>query len=387
MAPTVVLSPRGIERERSGHPWIYRTDVARIRASAGDVVEVVGPRGRPIGFALFSDRSRIALRFLTKGDAPPSPSFLRDRLLLALEYRRTLAIDATCYRLVHGESDGLPGLVVDRYADYLVVQTLTQGTDRRLAEIVAALEELQSPKGIVARNDPKVRLLEGLDQRVDVVAGAVPERVEVREGHVSYQVDLRHGQKTGLFLDQRENRVAAASYARGRALDAFAYQGGFALAIAPRCDDVLAIDVSNEAATQIAENAARNALTNVRVETANVFDALRELERDGDRFDMVVLDPPAFAKSRESLAKAVTGYKEINLRALGLLKVGGYLVTCSCSYHVNEARFGEIVYEAALDAGATVVVVDKRMQARDHPVLLGMPESYYLKCLVLRRLA
>jgi 23S rRNA (cytosine1962-C5)-methyltransferase len=387
MRPTVVVSRRGVDRARSGHPWIYRTDLGRIDAAAGDLVEVRAPRGDVLGHALYSDRSRIALRFLSRNADPPDESIWTSRLQAALQYREALAIDATAYRLVHGESDLLPGLVVDRYGDWLVVQTLVQGTERRLDRVRDALVELCAPRGILARNDPKVRLLEGLEQRVDVVYGDVPERVPVREGRLAFDVDLRRGQKTGLFLDQRENRLAALAYARGRVLDCFSYQGGFALTLAAAAGTVTAVDASESATAQIAEHAARNGVANLTVETANVFDFRRARERDRARYEMVVLDPPAFAKSRDAVPRAVHGYKDINLRALRLLEPGGYLVTCSCSHHVDEARFGQIVYEAAVDAGVTVVVVDKRMQSRDHPVLLGMPESYYLKCLILRRLA
>ena len=298
-----------------------------------------------------------------------------------------MQLDATAYRLVHGEADRLPSLIVDRYGDYLVVQALSQGIDRRVAEITAALGELMRPKGILARNDPRVRLLEGLEQRVEVLQGEVPEHIDVREGAVSYQVDPWRGQKTGLFLDQRENREAALRYARGRLLDAFSYNGGFALALAPRCASVLAVDISEDAVARIAANAARNGLANVEARAMNVFDELRELERVGTRFDTIVLDPPAFAKNKASVKKALSGYKEINLRALKLLRPGGFLVTCSCSYNVSEAMFVDVVSDAAADAGVEVSLVEKRAQGRDHPILVNVPETYYLKCLILRKLA
>ena len=385
--PRVIVGRRGQDRARGGHPWIYRSDVEQVDAAAGDLVQVIGSRGRPIGHALFSDRSEITLRFVEFGSAPPAAPFLRDRLAAAIEFRRALALDATAYRLVHGEADRLPSLIVDRYGDYLVVQALSQGIDRRLPEIVAALVELVQPAGILARNDPRVRLLEGLEQRVEVLHGTVPERIDVREGAVAYQVDPWRGQKTGLFLDQRENREAALRYARGRLLDAFSYNGGFALTLAPRCDSVLAVDISEDAVTRIRENAARNNLTNVEARAMNVFDELRELERTGARFDTIVLDPPAFAKNKAAVRKALTGYKEINLRALKLLTPGGFLVTCSCSYNVSEAMFVEVVSAAAADAGVEVSLVEKRAQGRDHPILINVPETYYLKCLILRKLA
>jgi len=302
-------------------------------------------------------------------------------------YRESLHLDATAYRLVHGEADRLPSLIVDRYGDHLVVQALSQGIDRRLTEITAALADIVRPAGILARNDPRVRLLEGLEQRVEVLAGAVPEHLEVREGAVRYQVDPWKGQKTGLFLDQRENREAALRYARGRMLDAFSYNGGFALALAPKCESVLAVDISEDAVARIRDNAARNGLANVEARAMNVFDELREQERLGARFDTIVLDPPAFAKNKAAVKKALSGYKEINLRALKLLQPGGFLVTCSCSYNVSEAMFLDVVASAAVDAGVEVTLVEKRAQGRDHPILLNVPETYYLKCLILRKLA
>jgi 23S rRNA (cytosine1962-C5)-methyltransferase len=387
MIPSVTISSRGEDRLRSGHPWIYRADVADVRAAAGDVVLVRGPRGRPIGRALFSDRSQITLRMLAyAADEADVTALLRARIEAAVAFRQSLAIDATACRLVHGEADLLPSLIVDRYGDYLVVQTLSQGMDRLLPAIVSILGDVVHPRGILARNDPRARVLEGLEQRVDVLAGEVPEHLEVTEVGVTYDVDLRRGQKTGLFLDQRENRTAAAAYARGRLLDCFSYHGGFALVLGRRSSETIAIDVSEDAIARVNENAARNGVA-VETRVGNVFDELRGLERLHERFDTIVLDPPAFAKNKRAVANAQAGYKEINLRALKLLNPGGTLVTCSCSYHVNEAMFAEIVYEAAIDAQAHVTVTEKRMQGRDHPVLLGMPESYYLKCFILRKLA
>jgi 23S rRNA (cytosine1962-C5)-methyltransferase len=277
--------------------------------------------------------------------------------------------------------------VVDRYGDYLAVQALSQGTDRLLPDLTALLVEMTNARGIIARNDPRVRLLEGLEQSVSVLHGDIPETITVREGPVEYEVDMRRGQKTGAFLDQRENRAAAAEYATGRTLDCFSYAGGFALQLAPHVIEVTALDVSEDATALLERNAARNGLANVYARTTNVFDELRTLERMGETFDSIVLDPPAFAKSRAAIPKAVSGYKEINLRALKLLKPGGFLITCSCSYHVNEAAFAEVILDAALDARVDVSVVEKRMQGRDHPVVLGMPETYYLKCFILRKLA
>ena len=385
MVPSVVVSARGESRLRDGHLWIYRSDVTQVRASPGDVVRLIGPRSRVLGHALFSDQSQIALRLLTSGDQSPDSTFWRDRIQAAIAFRESLAIDATAYRLIHGEADLLPSLIVDRYADCLVVQALSQGVDRLLPELVRILVQLTGANGVLARNDPKVRLLEGLVQRVELVHGQVPDHVVVREGAIEYQADLWRGQKTGLFLDQRENRSAAARYAHGRLLDCFSYNGGFALQLASRCPEVIAVDVSDEAVARTQANAARNRLTHVQTLSANVFDDLRRREQEGERFDTIVLDPPAFAKNRASVPRALAGYKEINRRALKLLRTGGYLVTCSCSYNVDEAMFGQLLHDAALDSDARVTVVEKRMQSRDHPVLLGMPETYYLKCLILRR--
>ena len=385
--PSVSINRRGEDRARAGHPWIYRSDVTAADAAAGDLVRVQNERGRPVGHALFSDESEITLRMIAFGAGEPTADFIELRLAAAIAYRELLGLDATAYRLVHGEADRLPSLIVDRYGDHLVVQALSQGVDRRLPEITAALTKLARPAGILARNDPRVRLLEGLEQKVEVLHGEVPDRLEVREGAVRYQVDPWKGQKTGLFLDQRENREAAARYARGRLLDAFSYNGGFALSLAHRCESVLAVDISSDAVARIRENAARNGIANVEAREMNVFDELRELERTGARFDTIVLDPPAFAKNKSAIRKAMSGYKEINLRALKLLTPGGFLVTCSCSYNVSEAMFLDVVSEAAADAAAEVSLVEKRSQGRDHPILINVPETYYLKCLILRKLA
>jgi 23S rRNA (cytosine1962-C5)-methyltransferase len=394
MTPTVTCSHRGEERIRAGHPWVYRSDIVAVEGAApGDIVRVVSGRGgrhRMLGSAMYSDRSEIAIRVLTRSEQPVDDAFWRGRLEQAIGYRRTLDIegtDSTAYRLVHGEGDLLPSLVVDRYGDCLVMQALSQATDRLQPAVVKHLADLLQPRGILARNDPRVRLLEGLEQKIELLHGEVPERLRVREAGVDYEIDPWHGQKTGLFLDQRENRIAARRWARGRALDCFSYQGGFALAVAPACQSVLAIDISEDAVARIGENAARNGVTNVEARTANVFDELREFDRAGERFDIIVLDPPAFAKSKSAIAKAAAGYKEINLRAMKLLAPGGVLVTCSCSYNVDEEMFGAIVQQAAADANASLVLVEKRLQSRDHPVLVGVPETYYLKCLILRKIA
>lgn len=383
----VTINRRGEERVLSGHPWVYRSDVAEARASAGEIVTVRSPRGRVLGDALYSDRSEITIRMLTRGEVRADDELLKKRLRQAVAFRESLRIDASAYRLVHGEGDLLPSLVIDRYGDYLVLQALSQGIDRLVPRIVPLLVELLSPRGILARNDPRVRLLEGLEQRVEVLHGDVPAAIEVTEGRVRYVVDPFRGQKTGLFLDQRENREAAARYASGRLLDTFSYNGGFALALAPQCTEVLAIDISEDAVARVRLNAQQNGLANVQARAMNVFDELRELERRGEQFDTIVLDPPAFAKNKAAVKKALSGYKEINLRGLKLLRPGGYLVTCSCSYNVSESAFADVIAAAAADANADITVVEKRMQGRDHPVLMTVPETFYLKCFILRKLS
>jgi len=390
---TVTISPRGVDRLRAGHPWIYRSDILKSDAAPGDFVRVDSERRRPLGWGFWSSQSQIALRVI-QGPAPARAgdddgrTLISERLRAAVEYRATLAIDSTAWRVVNAEADCLPGLIVDRYDDVLVIQTLCQATDRRLPLIVELLVERLGPRGILARNDPKVRRLEGLEENVSVVHGDVPERMEVTEGRVRHEVDLRHGQKTGLFLDQRENHQAAARYARGgRALDAFTYQGGFALQMAGRASSVLALDSSAPAIASLRASAERNQISNVEAREVNVFDELRELEVSGERFETIVLDPPAFAKNKAAVERALAGYKEINLRALKLLSPGGHLLTCSCSYNVDEALFSQVLEAAAADARVTVALVEKRMQATDHPVLVGVPETHYLKCLVVRRVA
>jgi 23S rRNA (cytosine1962-C5)-methyltransferase len=383
--PSVVVSARGEQRVRAGHPWIYRADVVQAGASGGDIVQVIAPRRRTIGYALFSDRSQISLRMLTHGTTPADEALIRARLEGAIAFRASLHVDGTAYRLVHAEADLLPSLIVDRYGDYLVVQTLSQGMDRLLPVVAQLLTEMLQPAGILARNDSRVRELEGLAREVFVIHGDVPDLVVVREGPVEYEADLYKGQKTGLFLDQRENREAAARYATGRLLDCFSYNGGFALHLARQCAEVEALELSAGAVSRIRANAVRNGVPHVQAREANVFDELRRLERAGARYDTIVLDPPAFAKNKAAVPHALAGYKEINLRAMRLLVRGGYLVTCSCSHHVDEHLFAEVIREASIDSRAPMTVVEKRMQGRDHPVLVGVPETYYLKCLVLRR--
>ncbi|HEX5707227.1 MAG TPA: class I SAM-dependent rRNA methyltransferase [Pyrinomonadaceae bacterium] len=381
----VTISRRGAERARAGHLWIYRGDVRDARsAEPGAVVSVVDERGRAWGAALYSARSEIALRLLATSGEAVDREWWRARIRTAARRRAGVETEADAYRLVYSEGDLLPSLIVDRYADVLVVQTLSQGTEALKALLVELLVEEFAPRSVVERNDVRVRALEGLEQRAGVVYGEDPGEFEVRQHGVRFLVAPLGGQKTGAFLDQRENHAAARSLARGRALDCFTFGGGFALNIAPACESVVAIDISSEAVAAARRNAELNGASHVEVREANVFDALREMEAAGERFQTVVLDPPAFAKNRASVEAAARGYKEINLRALKLLDAGGVLVTCTCSYHMSEGMFLEVLSAASADARRRVQLVERRTQSHDHPVLVGVPETLYLKCVVAR---
>jgi len=381
---TVVISSRGVERLRSGHLWVYRSDVRTAPAEAGAIVRISDERGRFHGRAFYSDKSQIAVRLLTHDDRPVDRAFFTERLRGAAEYRRTVLENTEAYRLVCGEADQLPSLIVDRYGDYFVMQTLSQATERNKSLFVEILVELFSPKGVLERNDPKVRLLEGLEQRVGVLHGEIPQEILAKENGVTFAYDLHKGQKTGSFLDQRENHWAARRYASGEVLDCFSYQGGFALTIADKCEHVEGIDMAPAAVEAARRNQKLNSISNVTFREGNSFDLLKEYDEVGRQFQMVILDPPAFAKNRDSIPAAHRGYKEINLRAMKILQPGGYLLTCSCSYHITEALFLHILAEAANDARKTIVVAERRTQSQDHPILLTMPETHYLKCLIVR---
>jgi 23S rRNA (cytosine1962-C5)-methyltransferase len=382
---SVTIAARGIERITSGHPWIYRADLIHAAdAEPGAIVEVVDRRKRFWGQALYSSKSQIALRMLTRERRPFDRAFLAERIRAAAQWRARIASGAQAYRLVASEGDLLPSLIIDRYAECLVIQTLSQGIERLKPALVEILQEEFSPLAILERNDVAVRALEGLSEQTGVLAGEEVSEVEVEENGTRFSFDLRRGQKTGGFLDQRENRAASQSYARGRVLDAFCYAGGFALTLAPRAESVLGVDSSAEALALARRNQELNGAANVEWKEANCFDFLKAADQAGERFDTVVLDPPPFARHKSNLDSALRGYKELNLRALKMLNPGGCLITCSCSYHVSEADFLGAVAEAALDAHRTVQVVERRTQSRDHPILLTVPETHYLKCLILR---
>ncbi|MBV9925753.1 MAG: class I SAM-dependent rRNA methyltransferase [Acidobacteria bacterium] len=383
----VTITRRGLERVRGGHLWVYRSDVRDAEGvEGGSVVRLRDERGRSAGRALYSSRSEIALRLLTTRDEAIDREWWRARLRAAAARRAGLEKDAGAYRLVYSEGDLLPSLIVDRYGDVLVVQTLSQGTDALKGLFTELLVEEFAPRAIVERNDVRVRGLEGLPLQTGVLHGEEPGELEVSQHGVRFRVAPLGGQKTGAFLDQRENHLAARRYAKGRALDCFTFNGGFALSIAGVCESVAGLDISSEAVAASRRNAELNGAANVQFREANVFDALHELEQAGERFDTIVLDPPAFAKNRASVPAAARGYKEINLRALKMLRPGGHLVTCTCSYHMTEPLFLEVVAAAASDAHRRVQLVERRVQAQDHPVLLGVPETLYLKCVVARAL-
>ncbi len=384
--PTVSLSKKGIERWKRGHPWIYAVDVLAKPATiqSGDVVRVTDGRGWFLGQAFYSEKSKIQLRWLSWDDTPVDDGFWKARLASALALRQSRLPDESAYRLVHGEADLLPGLVVDRFGDVLSVQLLVPGMERRKDLIVRLLTELVSPKAIVNRSDSHSRTLEGLPLEKGLLFGTIPEKLAYGEGLVTLEVDVLGGQKTGAFLDQRDNHVLAGQYARGRALDCFSYTGGFALQLALKAEAVTAVEISEAACAQIRANAERNHLKNVDVQCVNAFDFLRDQVDEGHRYDTIVLDPPSFAKNKDAIPAAIRGYKEINLRALHLLNPGGTLITASCTHHVGEQAFEELLDDAAADAKRRVQIVEKRGAGIDHPVLLGLRETRYLKCFVLR---
>jgi 23S rRNA (cytosine1962-C5)-methyltransferase len=381
--PAVQISRRGEERIESGHLWIYEADIAgRGGAKGGDTVRVVTQRGRNAGIAHYSDSSKIPLRLLSRHAEIPDRAFYLRRLKQAADHRKRVVENSDAYRLVHAEGDLLPGLIVDVYGNSVAAQFLTQGMDRAKGEIVACLEELLHPASIVARNDVPSRKHEKLSETPEMLLGEEPGRVPVHMNGLTLLADVLHGQKTGVYLDQRENYVAAARWAHGRALDCFTSTGGFALHMAKKCDLVEAVESAPAALEAARANATENTIENISFREADVFDYLSGCVQARRRFQTVILDPPAFAKSKTAIDAALRAYREINLKALKLLDTGGVLVTCSCSYHISEAALLEVLAEAALEAGKTLRILERRSQAQDHPVLLTVPETLYLKCLI-----
>lgn len=384
---TVRLLPGKERRLMAGHLWIYRGEIqAKSLPSEVGVVRIVSSKGQVMGYGDYSVKSLIAIRLLP-GFQDDERGWLRDQLLAAAEWRRDTMDNENSYRMVYGEGDLLPGLVVDKFGDFLAVQILTAGMERRKNIIFQLLEELFTPKGIVERSDVGVRRLEGLELKTEVVFGDVPEKVSFEENGLKLETDLIGGQKTGYFLDQKFNRRALATYARdGRMLDAFCHVGGFALhAALYGAKEAVGVDVSEEATAAATANAERNGLSErCRFITENAFDFLRREADAGSQYDLVVLDPPAFTKNKSAVEAALRGYKEINLRGFKLVRPGGVLITCSCSHHIHYTEFQAVVEAAAADAGRRVRLIERRSQSPDHPVLLSVPETEYLKCLVMR---
>ncbi len=381
----VTISARGVDRILSGHPWIYRADLIDDGgAEPGAIVRVNDRRKRSFGKALYSSKSQIALRLLTRENREVNKDFFAERIRAAAAYRSIIAEGSRAFRGVASEGDLLPSLIVDRYGDCLVIQTLSQGMERLKPEIVAILNEQFTPRSILERTDVAEPALEGLPELVGLLAGEDVSEVIIEEGGLKMCYDLKGGQKTGGFLDQRENRDAARQYARGRLLDCFTYTGAFAVSLAGLCDSVVGVEASADALQLARRNQELNGIAGIEWREANCFDFLKAADQKGERFDTIVLDPPAFARQKSNLEAALRGYKELNLRALKMLNPGGLLISFSCSFHVSEADLLETVAAAALDAHRTVVVVERRTQSRDHPILLTVPETHYLKCLILR---
>ena len=391
LAPRTTLratvSSRGADRWAAGHPWIYRSDLIDPPDAPAGAITVTDRAGRPLGVALYSPQSEIAIRLLDRDpSAPLDAAWWRDRLARALARRAPLESLTNAYRVVHGEADGLPSLIVDRYDRWLVVQLLSAGLEAFRAPIVGALRELLAPEGILARNDTAVRTKEGLGRATELLSGDVPREIEVTEHGIRYLAAPWDGQKTGAFLDQRENRVLAGAVARGRALDCFAYHGSFALHLARNATNVTALDSSGPALARARENAARNGFTNIQTVQTDAFEFLRAEEHAGAHYDTIVLDPPAFAKTRHSLDSAIRGYKEINLRAMQLLSPGGMLFTASCSFHLSSSLFRDMLRDAAADSGRRISLREFRGQPLDHPEVLTIPESGYIKGALLEAL-
>ena len=382
--PTVKISPRGADRLKQGHVWVYRSDIVSGEGGLpGSLVAVTDQRGKPLGTALYSSSSQIAIRMISRDPVADFPALLRRRIADALAYRENLVHDTDAYRLVFSEADFLPGLIVDRYNEVLCLQVLTQAMDADLVRetVISELTQRMNLASILERVDPRVRELESLPPRASGLLQGEKTATTFTMNGVQFRYDALEGQKTGAFLDQRENYAAAAQYAHGEALDVFCYQGGFALHFAPCCSHVTGVDSSRPALEVADQNASLNGRDMEWIE-ANAFDLLKDYSTSNRRYDTIVLDPPAFAKTRRDLDAALRGYKELNLRALKMLRPGGILVTCSCSYHVGQSTFLEMLADAARDGHRTLRLIEVRGQAKDHPILLNVPETAYLKCVI-----
>jgi len=381
----ISITIRGARRIRKGHLWVYRSDLLDTDdARGGQIVRVVDEASNFVAQAFYSDRSEIALRVLSTRDESIDSDWWRARLRSCAERRQRIAAETNAYRLVYSEGDLLPSIIMDVYDDNYVVQTLSQGAACVQEDLVRLLIAEFEPRSIIERNDTRVRQIEGLELRTGVLYGELPDEIEINQDGIRFLVTPLSGQKTGAFLDQRENYLAARGIAHGRALDCFTFNGGFTLHIAAASKSVVGIDISAAAIAAAQRNADLNGINNVEFRAANVFDELREMEAAGEHFDTIILDPPAFTKSRATIKSGARGYKEINLRALKLLNSGGVLITCTCSYHLSEEMFLDIIADAAFDARRKVQIIEKRGQSSDHPVLLGVRETHYLKCIIAR---
>lgn len=384
----LVRLARGREpRVLAGHLWIFAGEIADVqgRPEAGDLVDIRTGSGRFVGRGFFNPHSKIRVRLLTFRHEPIDETWWAARIASAAALRRRIVADTNAYRLIHGESDLLPGLIVDRYGDVLVMQTLSFGMDRRKELLADLLMRETSTSAVYLRNDAHSRALEGLPVEQGFVRGESPTALEIYEGKAKFMVDIEHGQKTGWFCDQRENRLAVASLAEGAAvLEAFCHTGAFGIQAALHgATSVIGLDVSRDAVAQAREHAARNKVeARCEYRDADAFDEFPRLERAGDRFDLVILDPPSFARTKQAVPQALAGYKQINLRALRLVAPEGFLVSCSCSHHVSEEQFWQMLQDAARDAKRQLRLIERRSQARDHPVLAAMPETRYLKCVI-----
>ena len=379
MTEPVQITAKGAARWKQGHPWIYRSDVAAEPDRKPGIVTVTDRRGRFLGQALYSPASEIRLRLLSRGEEPIDAAWWAEKIGAAA--KRRSGITATAWRAVHAEGDGLPSLIIDKYGPSVVAQLLSAGLETARTDVLSGIRAALSPEGILLRNDAAVRRHEGLPLEVALAEGQVPETVEMEEDGLRYLAAPWAGQKTGAFLDQRENRSLVGRHTQpgGRALDLFAYHGSFALHLARHAKEVVAVDQSSEALARGAENARLNGMTNIEWREANTFDLLRELERRREQFDTIVLDPPAFAKTKANLDRAVAGYKEINLRAMRILAPEGVLFTSSCSYHVSREVFNAMLADAARDSGRRLQLLAITGAASDHPELLNVPETGYLK--------
>ncbi len=382
---TIKLKQKEDRRILRGHPWVFSNELERSTHAfePGEIIDVLDSSGRFVARGYVNPRTLIAVRILTRKQEPIDRAFLRTRISAARALRTNLGFGDS-YRAIFSEGDGLPGLIVDKYADTLVIQSSTAGIDGLMDDIIASLKEEYAPTTIVLRNDTGSRDIEGIVQEKRVAFGSVTGLITIEESRISYRVDVLEGQKTGFFFDQRENRLALKDYVKGkRTLDCFCYVGAWSLAAAKAgASEVIGLDSSEKAITLARENAALNSLP-VQFKNADVFEELRVLEKQRERFGCIVLDPPAFVKSRAKVREALKGYKEINLRAMKLLEPGGVLVTCSCSHHIDQELFREMLIDAAYSAGKQARLLEMRSQARDHPIVLAARETEYLKCAVL----